>query len=180
MFALMIILILMVLRFLQLRDQTWIMRNRLKRFAIPVVSASYGLHPSEHEYLLGFKNVQSKQKEKQKVAYVEQRYLELTGRLSPFLYGSTGDGVFVIIVMFSLRAHPLQEPVAFGHPAVVELIANLVFSSKHSKIPIASLDLNAFDPIPISLIAYASAGVSARSRWLTFANPIFFPASIWH
>lgn len=143
------------------------MRNRLKRFAIPVVTASYGLHPSEHEYLLGFNNVQPKQKEKQKVAYVEQRYHELTGRLSPFLYGSSGDGVFDSIIIIPLCAHPLQESVAFGHPAVVELIANLVFSSKHSKIPIASLDLNAFDPIPISLIAYASTGVSACLPKLT-------------
>lgn len=138
------------------------MRNRLKRFAIPVVSACYGLHPSEAEYMLGFITAQPKQKERRKVAFVEQRVLELTGRFSPFLYGSIGNGVLKHFFHFLLlRAHcHWQEPVAFGHPAVGELIANLVFSSKHSKIPIASMDLNAFDPMPISLIAYASAGVS--------------------
>ncbi len=48
---------------------------------------------------------------------------------------------------------------AFGHPAVAELVGQLVFSPKHGKMPLAAIDLEAFSPIPSPLIAYAATGV---------------------
>ncbi len=45
-------------------------------------------------------------------------------------------------------------------PAIKELIHVLVFSKKASKRPLAEQDLDAFNPIPLPLIAYACTAVS--------------------
>lgn len=76
------------------------MRNRMKRFAIPIVSSHYGVNPSENDYMQGFRNAPPKQKEKLRVAYVEQKVAELVGSWSPFLYGCVDNGVFFIVHLF--------------------------------------------------------------------------------
>ena len=48
---------------------------------------------------------------------------------------------------------------SYAHPAIKELIHILIFSKKAAKRPLASQDLEAFDPIPLPLIAYACTAV---------------------
>lgn len=52
------------------------------------------------------------------------------------------------------------EVVLFAHPAVCEMVEMLVFSPKDNKEPLASLDVDAFNPIPLPLIAYVGTAVS--------------------
>ncbi len=51
-------------------------------------------------------------------------------------------------------------PVAYGHPAIKEFIHILVFSPKASRKPLAAVDLEAFNPLPLPLIAYACTAVT--------------------
>ncbi len=47
----------------------------------------------------------------------------------------------------------------YGHPAIKELVHILVFSRDASKQPYASQDMDAFDPIPLPLLAYVCTAV---------------------
>lgn len=47
----------------------------------------------------------------------------------------------------------------FAHMAVAELVHALAFCRKSNKKPIASSDFQAFEPIPLALMAYASVAV---------------------
>lgn len=76
----------------QLRDQSWILRNKVKRLARSVVDTHYGLHPPL-ETLAKSKEKRpgAKKGKSQKEAFIKQRVAELLGRLSPFLCGDIND-----------------------------------------------------------------------------------------
>ncbi len=95
---------------------------------IPVVGEHFGLHPSEDVYMRGFKDARPKQKDKLKVAFVEQKIAELLGPLSPFLYGNTNSMVTFNLLFHDLPSFPLQQHIAFGSPAITELIGNIAFN----------------------------------------------------
>lgn len=81
----------------QLRDETWAVRNRVKRHAVTVVAAHYGLNPPEETYMGGVMNAGPKQKARQKEAFIRQKVDELLADGSKYLYGTTNSGVTIRI-----------------------------------------------------------------------------------
>ena len=69
-----------------------------------------------------------------------------------------------IIVRIPLTPTDKQgDDIPYAHPAIKALIHVLVFSKKASKRPLAEQDLDAFNPIPLKLIAYACTAVASVS-----------------
>ncbi|KLO05490.1 hypothetical protein SCHPADRAFT_896217 [Schizopora paradoxa] len=128
-----------------IRDQTWQLRNKIKRFSEHIVDTHYGLHPPPEVYMKGVEGKYgAKIKNKRKEAFIRHRVLKLLDKeTAPFLWGEIK-----------------KEDYPFAHPAIVELIGNLIFCPEHNDKPLAAVDLEAFAPIPPPLIAYAATGLN--------------------
>jgi len=117
-----------------LQNESWGVRGKVKKAAARIIDRFYQLHPPPSKYAR-YPNVPEMVKR-----HVAQRVKNLLGSATLFLKG---------------YIDPEGELVPYAHPAIKELIHVLVFSRKASKRPLASEDLDAFNPIPIPLMAYA-------------------------
>lgn len=80
---------------------------------------------------------------------------------SPFILGPLEPNVRRLVIRYSLLNVVFKgPPIPFAHRAICEFIHTLAFCRKASKRPLASRDLDAFDPIPLPLIAYVVTAVS--------------------
>ncbi|KLO03825.1 hypothetical protein SCHPADRAFT_948279 [Schizopora paradoxa] len=132
-----------------LRDENWGMRGKIKKAALGVVNCAYGLHPDDSF----FSAPDSKTLKQMKRDYIAKKVDRLLGLDAPFLRGPRS------------KKYPLG--VAFANPAIKDLIHLLVFNPKRRS-PMASKDLNAFEGIPLPLIAYtATALCYGLEEWRT-------------
>lgn len=125
---------------------------------LSVVDRAYGLHPSP-ETFTSSNNANVIQRERKK--FVQQTVAALLSKPAPYLCGANENSVSSGKLLRKHFADPFfKRSVPFGHPAIAEVVGSLAFCPKTSKHPLASIDLKAFEPVPLPLIAYACTGVS--------------------
>ncbi len=123
-----------------------------------MVDQDYGLHPSP-EYLAKFP---LEEQDRVTRKYIKRRVAYLTDGLSRYLCAPAGTDVRICFIHFYLYFSlilPQAQLVPFTHVGIKKVIYEILFNPKSRTKPLATVDLESIDPIPIESVAYAATAV---------------------
>ncbi|KLO05142.1 hypothetical protein SCHPADRAFT_947149 [Schizopora paradoxa] len=124
-----------------LRDESWMLRHRIKSLAQGVVDRTYGLFPRPED-LRGYVNANAAELATQR--FTQERVADLLGDDSLFLYAPTEH---------------FEDRLPFTHVAIKRVVLDILFNPKSRSIPLASINYQSVNPIPVQCIAYASTAI---------------------